>query len=53
MSDYENLKSRIKSKEFATQSDARYAISKSMIEGKLSNDEHSELRQLLIKTYKD
>ena len=52
MNDYENLKSRIKSKDFASQSDARYAISKEMIEGKLTNEEHVELRQLVIDTYK-
>lgn len=53
MNDYENLKARIKSKDFASQSDARYAISKAMIEGKLTNEEHVELRQLVIEIYKD
>ena len=53
MNDYENLKSRIKSKDFASQSDARYAIDKAMIEGKLTNEEHVELRQLVIERYKD
>ena len=53
MNDYENLKSRIKSKDFASQSDARYAISKAMVEGKLTNEEHVELRQLVIEIYKD
>lgn len=53
MRDYENLKSRIKSKDFATQSDARFAISKSMVNGKISNEEHMELRLMLIETYKE
>ena len=52
MNDYENLKARIKSKDFASQSDARYAIDKAMVEGKLTNEEHVELRQLVIDTYK-
>ena len=53
LNDYENLKSRIKSKDFASQSDARHAISKAMVEGKLTNEEHVELRQLVIERYKD
>ena len=53
MSDFEMLKSKIKSKEFRGQSDARRAISKSMIDGKLNNEEQVELRLLLIKEYKD
>ena len=53
LNNYENLKSRIKSKDFASQSDARYAISKAMVEGKLTNEEHVELRQLVIERYKD
>ena len=53
LNDYENLKARIKSKDFASQSDARYAIDKAMIEGKLTNEEHVELRQLVIEIYKD
>ena len=44
---------KIKSKEFRGQSDARRAISKSMIDGKLNNEEHVELRLLLIEEYKD
>ena len=53
MNDCENLKARIKSKGFTSQSDARYAISKAMVEGKLTNEEHVELRQLVIEIYKD
>ena len=53
MNDYENLKARIKSKDLAGQSDARYAISKAMVEGKLTNEEHVELRQFVIERYKD
>ena len=53
MNDYENLKARIKSKGFTSQSDARYAISKAMVEGKLTNEEHVELRRLVLERYKD
>ena len=53
MNDYENLKARIKSKDFASQSDARDANDKAMIEGKLNNEEHVELRQLVIEIDND
>lgn len=53
MSDYENIKEKIKSKDFESQSSARFEISKSLVNGKISNEEHMELRLLLIETYKD
>lgn len=44
---------RIKFKEFTNSSEARREISKCLVRGQISNEEHSELRQLLITEYED
>lgn len=53
MNNFENLKSRIKAREFSGQSEARYEITKSFVKGQISTEEHMELRLLLIEMYKD
>ena len=44
---------RIKFKEFKNSSEARREISKCLVRGQNSAEEHSELRQLLINEYED
>ena len=44
---------RIKFKEFKNSSEARREISKCLVRGQISAEEHSELRQLLITEYED
>ena len=53
MNAYENLKARIKSKDFKSQSSARFEISSLLIKNQISNAEHAELRSLLNEVYKD
>lgn len=50
---YETLKNRILNLELETSRDARREISMSLVQGQISHEEHVELRQLLISTYKN
>lgn len=50
---YEALKKRILALDFETSRDARREISMSLIQGQINHEEHVELRQLLIGTYKN
>lgn len=52
-SEYEKIKSKIEKKEFESQRDARYEISRSLVKNQISNEEHAELRMLLNEVYKD
>lgn len=48
---FENLRDRIEAKEFQSYSEARQEISKNLITGNITNNEHAELRCILNSIY--
>lgn len=48
---FQNIKNRIESKKFGSFSEARIEISKNLVKGNITNEEHTELRLILNKIY--
>lgn len=48
---YETICSKITNKEFASTTDARFAITSALVKQMITNEEHAELRNVLNRIY--